>query len=44
MDLKLGLDEVNIDSVLLKKAVDKINCGKYGEVHYDHFQGYQTCI
>lgn len=28
-----SLEEVNIDSVLLKKAVDKINRGKYGEVH-----------
>lgn len=28
-----SLEEVNIDSVLLKKAVDKINCGKYDEVH-----------
>lgn len=28
-----SLEEVNIDSVLLKKAVDKINLGKYGEVH-----------
>ena len=28
-----SLKEVNIDSVLLKKAVDKINCGKYDEVH-----------
>jgi len=27
------LEDVNIDSVLLKKAVDKINCGKYDEVH-----------
>lgn len=31
---KVGsLNEVNIDSVLLKKAVDKINCGEYDEVH-----------
>ncbi len=31
---KVGfLEEVNIDSVFLKKAVDKINCNKYGEVH-----------
>jgi len=28
-----SLEEVNIDSVLLKKAVDKINRGKYDEVH-----------
>ena len=28
-----SLEEVNIDSVLLKKAVDKIYCGKYNEVH-----------
>ena len=28
-----SLEEVNIDSALLKKAVDKINCGKYDEVH-----------
>ena len=28
-----SLEEVNINSVLLKKAVDKINCGKYDEVH-----------
>ena len=28
-----SLDEVNIDSALLKKAVDRINCGKYDEVH-----------
>ena len=28
-----SLEEVNIDSVLLKKVVDKINCGKYDEVH-----------
>ena len=28
-----SLEEVNIDSVLLKKAVDRINCGKYDEVH-----------
>jgi len=28
-----SLEEVKIDSVLLKKAVDKINCGKYDEVH-----------
>ena len=28
-----SLEEVNIDSSLLKKAVDKINCGKYDEVH-----------
>ena len=28
-----SLEEVNIDSVLLIKAVDKINRGKYGEVH-----------
>ena len=28
-----SLEDVNIDSVLLKKAVDKINCGKYDEVH-----------
>jgi hypothetical protein len=28
-----SLEEVNIDSVLLKKAMDKINCGKYDEVH-----------
>ena len=27
------LDEVNIDSVLIKKAVNKIHCGKYKEVH-----------
>ena len=27
------LEEVNIDTVLLKKAVDKINYGKYDEVH-----------
>lgn len=28
-----SLEEVNIDSVLLKNAVDNINCGKYDEVH-----------
>ena len=28
-----SLEEVNIDSSLLIKAVDKINCGKYDEVH-----------
>jgi len=28
-----SIEEVNIDSVLLKKAVDRINCGKYDEVH-----------
>ena len=28
-----SLEEVNIDSSLLKKAVNKINCGKYDEVH-----------
>ena len=28
-----SLEDVKIDSVLLKKAVDKINCGKYDEVH-----------
>jgi len=28
-----SLEEVNIDSALLKKAVDKINCGDYDEVH-----------
>ena len=27
------LEDVNIDSVLLKKVIDKINCGKYDEVH-----------
>ncbi len=32
--LEVGsLEDVDIDSVLLKKSVDKINCGKYGEVH-----------
>lgn len=28
-----SIEEVNIDLVLLKKAIDKINCGKYDEVH-----------
>ncbi|RLD76144.1 MAG: hypothetical protein DRJ10_14035, partial [Bacteroidetes bacterium] len=28
-----SLEDVNIDPVLLEKAVDKINCGKYDEVH-----------
>ncbi len=28
-----SLEEVNIDSVLLKKAVNKINSGKYDEIH-----------
>ncbi len=27
------LEEVNIDSSLIKKAIDNINCGEYGEVH-----------
>ncbi len=48
-----SLEEVNIDSVLLKKAVDRINCGKYDEVHSmlifkdsklvfeEYFQGYR---
>jgi len=32
--LEVGsLEDVNIDPVLLKKAVDRINCGKYDEVH-----------
>jgi len=28
-----SLEDVNIDSLLLKKMMDKINCGKYDEVH-----------
>jgi len=28
-----SLDELNIDSVLINKAIDNINCGEYGEVH-----------
>jgi CubicO group peptidase (beta-lactamase class C family) len=28
-----SVEKVNIDSILLKKAVDEINLGKYGEVH-----------